>query len=68
MPFFSSHNDGASLYYADHRPSVSIDALEADPSRKGDAEKNASLVFLHGWPMSSETLLNKPCQHHLVLI
>lgn len=53
MPFFTSPLDDAQLYYADYRPSVSVEALQPDESREGNAKKDLALVFLHGWPMSS---------------
>lgn len=54
MPFFPSPCDGAQLFYADYRPSTSVAAFQPDPVREGNISKDVALVFLHGWPNSSE--------------
>lgn len=58
MPFFSSPQDGAQLYYADYRPSTTLETFQPSPDRENNGRKQIAIVFLHGWPMSSEHLAN----------
>lgn len=57
MPFFDSPADSARLHYVDYRPSSSPSAPAFQ--RTTDTAKNlrnsqCTLVFIHGWPMSSK--------------
>ncbi|KAE8385797.1 Alpha/Beta hydrolase protein [Aspergillus alliaceus] len=52
MPRFSSPFDGAQLFYRDYKPSPSSSAFRAN--MEYDAKKLPALVFLHGWPYSSQ--------------
>lgn len=54
MPYFYSRVDNALLHYIDYRPASSPPPFQptADPS-KDLSKSNVTLVFIHGWPMSS---------------
>lgn len=58
MPRIASPHDSASLFYKDYIPESPLD---------GSKPKELTLIFLHGWPMSSlmwEPQLITMCQDH----
>lgn len=58
MPRIASPHDSASLFYRDYIPESQLN---------GSERKELTLVFLHGWPMSSrmwEQQLVPLCQDH----
>lgn len=50
MPYVPSPDDGAVLYYADHRPPTQS-VFRANPESIAK-HKDITLFFIHGWPMS----------------
>jgi non-heme chloroperoxidase len=65
MPYTTSSVDGARLFYRDYRPAGS--PVPFQPQGEGDLE--LSLVFIHGWPMSSamwEQLMLPLCESHRI--
>jgi non-heme chloroperoxidase len=70
MPRFTSSYDSASLFYRDFIPDPQFNGVDIAPpstSKITSEHKNVTLVFLHGWPMSSlmyEHLLVPLCQDH----
>jgi len=48
MPYFNSPVDSARLFYRHYEPD------ESGYKARNDLRLNMTLVFLHGWPMSSE--------------
>ena len=58
MPRIPSPHDSASLFYRDYVPGTPL---------KGSKQNDLTLVFLHGWPMSSrmwQQHLLRLCQDH----
>jgi non-heme chloroperoxidase len=65
MPYTTSPIDGAQLFYKDYRPTTF--PVPFQPEVEGTLE--VSLVFLHGWPMSSamwEHLMLPLCESHRI--
>jgi non-heme chloroperoxidase len=63
MPYTTSSIDGARLFYRDYRPASC--PVPFQPQFEGGLE--LSLVFIHGWPMSSamwEHLMLPLCESH----
>ena len=71
MPFTTSPVDGAQLFYRDYRPASTPAPYQPKENLPQGARAvfNHSLVFLHGWPMSSamwEHITLPLCESHRV--
>lgn len=56
MPYITSPQDGASLFYIDYRPSTQV-TFQPDPDSIA-RNKDKTLFFIHGWPMSGRMYEN----------
>ncbi|OAX77205.1 hypothetical protein ACJ72_08499 [Emergomyces africanus] len=52
MPRFTSPFDGAQLFYRDYQPTTNPPPFRMDNFCSN--KRNPALVFIHGWPMSSQ--------------
>src|ERR1700733_5322937 len=65
MPYTKSPVDGAHLYYRDYRPAAFPVPFQAQAEHVSEV----SLVFIHGWPMSSamwEHFMLPLCESHRI--
>ena len=70
MPYFYSRIDNALLHYVDYRPASDPPSFQLTENASTDLSKsNVTLVFIHGWPMSSamwEHLTLRLCETHRI--
>lgn len=68
MPFINSKVDGTQLHYIDYDPRTSLNPFRPNQDLANPPKQtNLALVFIHGWPMSSqmyEHLTLKLCEEY----